>query len=105
MEKLCPELVAFHDGFIQRKADYEIAWEDQRAQHKSTLSYILQREEAEWIIEGVVTRLHELYPTMPLLTLHDCVCSWPEYAEIIADMIRQVALERYGSVPHVKPST
>jgi hypothetical protein len=92
IKQICPELVAFHDGFVQpgeKKA-------------KSFLSYLMQREESEWIIEGVVARLNELYPDMPLLTLHDCVCSWPEYAPIIADMIKEVALERYGFAPHTK---
>lgn len=89
---LFPTLSKFHNSF----------WGKTTRGGKSLLSYFLQKEEAEWMIEGVCGRLFAANPDIPLVPVHDCIGTTDEFVPLVFQTIKDVAIERYGVAPHLK---
>jgi hypothetical protein len=62
------------------------------------LSILLQRIESQMVLQVITKKFHQLYPTTPLLTIHDCVITDVEHKDILADIIT-VELRKVIGVP------
>lgn len=45
----------------------------------SEFSYLLQRAESYLVLDVVSRDFHEKYPSAPIFTIHDAICTYPEY--------------------------
>jgi hypothetical protein len=45
----------------------------------SEFSYLLQRAESYLVLDGVSKNFNEKYPSAPIFTIHDAICTYPEY--------------------------
>ena len=88
-------------GFKRRWPSVATVLEELKRYDHATTARASQRIESRLMIEGVVGRLRQSHPGVPLLTIHDSVLVTPEAAEAV----REAVLAEFGTIglkPHVK---
>jgi|GEM_PF-5300735 len=68
------------------------------------LPRLMQKLESNVMISRVAARLFREQPTMPLLTVHDCVLVPPEYVGLAQRIITEEWIAEFGVAPQVKTS-
>lgn len=48
---------------------------------KTNFSYLLQRAESYIVLDVISRDFHEKYPIAPVFTIHDAICTYPEYLQ------------------------
>lgn len=48
---------------------------------KTNFSYLLQRAESYIVLDVISRDFHEEYPNAPVFTIHDAICTYPEYLQ------------------------
>lgn len=54
---------------------------------KSGFSYLLQRAESYLVLDVVSRNFHHKFPTAPIFTVHDAICTYPEYLDDLKRLI------------------
>lgn len=54
---------------------------------KSAFSYLLQRAESYLVLDVVSRDFHQKFPAAPIFTVHDAICTYPEYLEDLKKLI------------------
>lgn len=67
------------------------------------LSKLMQNEEAYCILDVVTKKLTQLYPKMPLFTIHDSIMTTESWAEKtkLKELIQSIMLEVNGVIPQI----
>ena len=73
---------------------------EKRVSHK-LLAHAYQRFESTMVIDGVCTRIRNNYPSMPLMTIHDCLIC-PESAASLIENLMTEQFEPYGVEPNLE---
>lgn len=60
-----------------------------------SLSLLLQRLESWLFLEQGCERLRTEHPDVPLITIHDCIFTTSEYAELVTGVMSET-MSRYG---------
>ena len=66
------------------------------------LPIILQKIESYLVIDNICKKINELYPHIPLFTVHDSIITTKENEAIVADIMRSEIYKRMGYEPQVK---
>ena len=73
-----------------------------KGQAKSLLPTILQAIEAKLLLESCCKLIADLYPTLPLLTIHDSIICDAAYIELIKQIVKDSLLQSVGTIPGLK---
>ena len=66
------------------------------------LPILLQRLESMYVLERVCKKISEEYPDAPLLPVHDCIHTTPEYADVVKGIMIRELKQITGIEPGVK---
>lgn len=65
---------------------------------KSTeFSYLLQRAESYFVLDVVSQEFHKRYPTAPIISIHDAICTYPDYLPGLIEIIQKRAIDIIGT--------
>jgi len=53
---------------------------------KTDFSYLLQRAESYLILDVISRDFHEKFPTAPVFTIHDAICTYPDYLRHLREL-------------------
>lgn len=69
--------------------------------HKKHRAYsiLLQRLEAELILDKICNRINRAYPHIPLFTVHDSIVTIEEYVPIVENFMRKTMKKEVGASP------
>lgn len=59
--------------------------------------YLLQRAESYFVLDVVSREFHERYPTAPIISIHDAICTYPDYLPRLIEIIQNRASEVIGT--------
>jgi hypothetical protein len=90
LKRLYPTLVAFMDWYKGT------GW----TQYKELPRY-MQRSESNLMYNAIVKRLMTEHPEIPVITIHDSILTYPEYADTVSEVMK-AAFSPYGIVPQLK---
>lgn len=62
----------------------------------NSFSYLLQRAESYLVLDVICREFHHKYPAAPVFTIHDAVCTYPEYLPGLKELILERFLEITG---------
>lgn len=65
-------------------------------------SILLQRLEAELILQKVCKRINCAFPQIPIFTIHDSVITTEEYVPIVRNFMKKIMKQNVGSSPILK---
>ncbi len=68
-------------------------------------SILLQRLEAELILQKVCKRINCAFPQIPIFTIHDSVITTEEYVPIVRNFMKKIMKQNVGSSPILKVET
>lgn len=68
----------------------------------SAYSILLQRLEAELILDKVCKRINKAYPNIPIFTIHDSIVTTEEYIPIVTNFMRKIMKINIGASPVLK---
>lgn len=64
---------------------------------KKEFSYLLQRAESYIVIDVISRDFHEKYPSAPVYTVHDAICTYPEFVQPLAEITKKHFLNIIGT--------
>ncbi|MBN1599257.1 MAG: hypothetical protein JW894_13265 [Bacteroidales bacterium] len=53
---------------------------------KKEFSYLLQRAESYIVLDVISRNFHENFPSVPIFTIHDAICTYPEYIQPLVEL-------------------
>lgn len=66
------------------------------------LAILLQRIESYLLLDIVCKNLYETYPDIPLITIHDCIATTPQYVECLKKAISETLTKYIGHPPKLE---
>jgi hypothetical protein len=73
-----------------------------KTSEKNRLAKFLQRSESMIVLYHACKRLNRMHPDIPILTIHDSICTLPEHKLIVREVLLDEVLKFVGFVPTVK---
>lgn len=68
----------------------------------SAYSILLQRLEAELILDKICKRINKAYPNIPIFTIHDSIITTEEYIPVVTNFMRKIMKINIGASPVLK---
>ena len=69
---------------------------------KTNFSYLLQRAESYIVLDVISRDFHENYPEAPVFTIHDAICTYPDYIQPLVDIANKHFLNIIGAPVELK---
>ena len=69
---------------------------------KTNFSYLLQRAESYIVLDMISRDFHENYPEAPVFTIHDAICTYPDYIQPLVDIANKHFLNIIGAPVELK---
>ena len=69
---------------------------------KTNFSYLLQRAESYMVLDVISRDFHENYPEAPVFTIHDAICTYPDYIQPLVDIANKHFLNIIGAPVELK---
>ncbi|KAA3439884.1 hypothetical protein [Rufibacter hautae] len=89
--------------FIEHFPSVYAAVKGMKGKNRSTLPVLLMRKESEVIIHGVCRKVAELGEEgFFIATIHDCILTTVDKADVVKEMLKGIFKEKYGSAPTLK---
>lgn len=63
---------------------------------KTDFSYLLQRAESYLVLDVISRDFHEKFPTAPIFTIHDAICTNPEYLQQLKELTNKHFMDITG---------
>ena len=82
------------------KGETKIKW--QPGDQVCTFAYVTQQLEARFVLDVVCKAIEEEHPEVPMLTLHDCIFTTPEYFRLVHSYMARLAIEFMGFAPRIE---
>jgi len=70
-----------------------------KRKNKTSLPRLLQRMESYLVLETITKRISEIYPEIPLFTIHDSIITTKGYENEVKEMINFGMIEKIGFAP------
>jgi len=67
-----------------------------------TFAHVTQQLEARFVLDVVCKAIEEEHPEVPMLTLHDCIFTTPEYRRLVYSYMKQLAVGFMGFAPRIE---
>lgn len=64
---------------------------------KKEFSYLLQRAESYIVLDVISRDFHDKFPSAPIFTIHDAICTYPEYIQPLAELTNKHFLNIIGT--------
>lgn len=68
-------------------------------------SIMLQRLEAELILDKVCVRINKAYPHIPIFTIHDSIVTTEKYLTVVQNFVKKIMRQNVGASPQLKVET
>lgn len=68
-------------------------------------SIMLQRLEAELILDKVCVRINKAYPHIPIFTIHDSIVTTEKYVTVVQNFVKKIMRQNVGASPQLKVET
>ena len=67
-----------------------------------TFAHVTQQLEAHFVLDVVCKAIEKDHPEVPMLTLHDCIFTTPEYRRLVYNYMEQLAVGFMGFAPRIE---
>lgn len=72
---------------------------------KTDFSYLLQRAESYIVLDLISRDFHEKHPSAPIFTIHDAICTYPDYIPTLVDITNRHFMDIIGTQVGLKIKT